>query len=384
MKKIALVIFFVTIFTMCSQENKGITIRVKNPGIFSRESQVVSISWDKISKNAPWLEANAVEVSLLGEGSEDKIMVHQVIDLNKDGQIDELIFQSDFEPEEQKIFSIRETVPNQTFIAKVFARFVPERMDDFAWENDRVAFRMYGPALQATGEISSGIDVWSKRTTNLIIDKWYSPDYENYHEDLGEGGDFYKVGPSRGCGGIAIWDGKDMYVSQNFVSYDVIANGPIRAIFELTYASWEAEGKSISEVKRISLDAGSNLNKIESIFSSQDISEPFECALGIVKRSTPSEVHSDMESGILRYWQQNEDDYGNTGCGIIVNPQIINSIVETKDHHLIIVKADIEKPVIYYAGACWDKSTGFENVKNWDDYLDNFVKKQQAPLEISF
>lgn len=25
-------------------------------------------------------------------------------------------------------------------------RFVPERMDDFAFENDKVAFRIYGPA----------------------------------------------------------------------------------------------------------------------------------------------------------------------------------------------------------------------------------------------
>ena len=43
--------------------------------------------------------------------------------------------------------------------AKVFGRHVPERKDDFAWENDRIAFRMYGPALEADGEISSGIDV---------------------------------------------------------------------------------------------------------------------------------------------------------------------------------------------------------------------------------
>lgn len=31
--------------------------------------------------------------------------------------------------------------------SSAFCRQVPERMDDFAWENDRGAFRMYGPAL---------------------------------------------------------------------------------------------------------------------------------------------------------------------------------------------------------------------------------------------
>jgi hypothetical protein len=42
----------------------------------------------------------------------------------------------------------------------VLGRAVPERKDDFAWENKIVAYRIYGPALEATGEISSGIDVW--------------------------------------------------------------------------------------------------------------------------------------------------------------------------------------------------------------------------------
>ena len=35
-----------------------------------------------------------------------------------------------------------------------FARFVPERSDDFARENDKVAFRAYGPALHDSKEKS--------------------------------------------------------------------------------------------------------------------------------------------------------------------------------------------------------------------------------------
>ena len=33
--------------------------------------------------------------------------------------------------------------------AKVYGRYVPERKDDFAWENEYAAFRMYGPALKS-------------------------------------------------------------------------------------------------------------------------------------------------------------------------------------------------------------------------------------------
>jgi pectinesterase len=57
------------------------------------------------------------------------------------------------------------------FPAKVFARYVPERLDDFAWENDKIGHRTYGPALAAPDEsktgkeifVASGLDVWCKR-----------------------------------------------------------------------------------------------------------------------------------------------------------------------------------------------------------------------------
>ena len=88
----------------------------------------------------------------------------------------------------------------------VFGREAPERKDDFAWENQQVAYRIYGPALQATGEITSGIDVWSKRIPNFVIDSFYKRDAEgarthnpalSYHIDNGQGLDSYLVGLDR-------------------------------------------------------------------------------------------------------------------------------------------------------------------------------------------
>ena len=71
------------------------------------------------------------------------------------------------------------------YLCGTFCRFVPERSDDFAWENDRIAFRMYGPALERTGEISSGIDIWAKRTRKPVIERWYyRTDYHKDHRDV--------------------------------------------------------------------------------------------------------------------------------------------------------------------------------------------------------
>ena len=159
----------------------------------------------------------------------------------------------------------------QPYPAVVFARYIPERFDDFAWENDRIAHRIYGPGLDSpaaggTRMISSGVDVWCKRVRYPIVDRWYVKGH--YHSDSGEGLDMYDVGTNRGCGGIGVWDGQKLLTSQNWKTWKVLANGPIRAVFELTYEPWDASnGVKVSETKRFTVDAGHNLDAIDSTFA---------------------------------------------------------------------------------------------------------------------
>ena len=56
---------------------------------------------------------------------------------------------------------------------KVYGRYVPERKDDFAWENEFAAWRMYGPALKAENP-SNGVDLWLKASPELIVDSFYA------------------------------------------------------------------------------------------------------------------------------------------------------------------------------------------------------------------
>ena len=48
-----------------------------------------------------------------------------------------------------------------------------------AWENDRIAFRTYGPALQATGEKAFGYDIWVKRTNDLVVENRYAMELDD-------------------------------------------------------------------------------------------------------------------------------------------------------------------------------------------------------------
>ena len=134
----------------------------------------------------------------------------------------------------------------------MFGRTVPERKDDFAWENEVVAYRIYGPALEATGEISSGIDVWSKRIPNFVVNDFYKRDAESalthnpalsYHKDNGIGLDSYDVGKTRGCGGTAVWEDGKLIVSKNYTAVRIVAAGPVRFEFASSYAPWAAGGE---------------------------------------------------------------------------------------------------------------------------------------------
>ena len=49
----------------------------------------------------------------------------------------------------------------KNFKSYVFGRLFPERSDDMTWENDLGIYRMYGPALQRSGEKAFGTDVWT-------------------------------------------------------------------------------------------------------------------------------------------------------------------------------------------------------------------------------
>ena len=85
---------------------------------------------------------------------------------------------------------------------KAMARFVPERADDFVFENNLIAGRFYGKALEGN-PTSPGVDIWVKLPGKLVADEWYAgamQDPEYYHHNHG-GKDCYKVAVSLGGGG---------------------------------------------------------------------------------------------------------------------------------------------------------------------------------------
>jgi Domain of unknown function (DUF4861) len=307
----------------------------------------------------------------------------QAVDDDGDGAPDRIVFQVGFEPRERKTFVL--TLGTKRLLQKddfrVYGRFVRERFDDFAWENDRVAHRVYGPALETWQKeplTSSGVDVWVKRTRALVINDWYMVD--DYHHDRGEGGDFYSVGSSRGCGGSGIWKDGRLFVSRNFRASRVFAIGPIRLVFELQYEPWEAGGVRVSERKRVTLDAGSHFNRFESVYSVEGAAE-VAWAAGI-KRAKGADVRVQRERGTLRTWEALPEPNGSLGCAIVVDPARIESVGEADGNILVIGRIKAGEPVVYHAGSGWDKGGDVSGPAAWDGLVEDLAQRLRSPLKI--
>lgn len=378
----------VGIFCLCSAadlpageaEPGSLKCTVKNPVDISRKSETVSLGWKKIKNGIEGINKNSVCVY---DSQTGKYLQTQVSDNDCDGKEDSLLFQTDFSPGEKKRFVIMKKPEDYTAPAsesRAFCMFVPERKDDFAWENDLVAFRMYGPALEEEN-ISSGIDVWVKSVHYPILKKWYAG--HDYHTDHGEGLDFYKVGTSRGCGGIAMFKEDRLYVSRNFAEWKIIENGPVRVIFELTYQPWGPEDAKFREVKRISLDKGSFLNRIETRFKT-DRAVKAVLAPGIVVEEGHNGISYDTDKGWMGYWGKADPQNGIIGCGVVLTETDDIEYKHTRGHIFLTGKHNLSQPFTYYTGACWNKGNGFKTFDEWKDYLKKFSLKLNNPLEIQF
>jgi len=302
----------------------------------------------------------------------------QALDLDGDGKQESLIFQTDMKPMGARSFDLRtgERVTYKKEDFHVYGRFVRERYDDFAWENDRVAHRMYGAALETWQKeplTSSTVDVWLKRTRRLIVNDWYMVD--DYHRDTGEGADFYSAGRSRGCGGSGLWRDGKLIVSKNFRNSRVLANGPIRLVFELDYPIWDVAGVR-SETKRITLDAGQNFNRFESRYVVDGVNDP-AYATGI-KKFAATDVRIERAAGWIRAWGPVVGGTGKFGCAIVIDPAAIVDVTKADGNHLIVAKT----PAVYYAGTGWDKSGDFADVGDFDKYVEQWAQRVKSPLRI--
>jgi hypothetical protein len=383
MKKIALFLVALSLFTACKVNKEVIaTVTVKNTLDIDRNFETVEVD---ISDLAPKKVSNLVVLD-----SENKSITSQIVDTDLDGKNDVILFQPSIKANQSQNYRIAiSATKKEVDTAYCFSRFVPERTDDYAWENNRVALRTFGPVAQQMkedgikgGTLSSGLDAWLKRVEYPIINKWYKETTEgkgSYHKDTGEGLDNFHVGVSRGVGGIAAKVDTSYYFSKNFNSYKTITSGPIRTSFVLTYADWDANGKQITETKHISLDYGQNLSRFEIDLNGTDV-----ISAGLTLHKKDGKIS--QNKNWISYWEPFDDS--ELGQGLLstdtyfINSEKYNTSKKDESNLFANLRV-VDNKVVYYSGFGWKKSNQFKNEEAWKSYLADFLLKINNPLLIS-
>jgi hypothetical protein len=257
-------------------------------------------------------------------------------------------------------------------------RFVPERKDDFAFENDKVAFRIYGPALMDSTE-NSGIDCWFKRVDYPIIDKWYqgATEGKSYHKDHGEGYDPYHVGESLGCGGLALWIDGQMHLSNVYRQYRILKNGPNEAVFEVEYL-WDSLPGNLREVRRYTLPAGSQLFKAESQLFKNGKPAQMDVVVGVTTHNQKAQPYADPQGHWVAAWE-NMDGSG-LGTGVVLPDRTHSRIVtitsyqKDRSHIAFLTPTSTDGRIVYHAGFGWENAGEIVSAGDWKNYLSTFSK----------
>jgi len=371
MKKMMVIVASLLIFSGVMAQKQ---IVVKNTADFDRTAEMVEVKVG--SKNSVFLSKNFVLKNDKGQ----EVGYQLVFDKNK--IVRSFIFQTDVKAKSTAIYEISNEKPSAVKFL-THARFVPERKDDFAWENDLAAYRMYGPAL-ANENPSNGVDLWLKRTSDTVVSKRYRDELErgfSYHTDWGDGLDCYGVGHTLGCGGIAPYQNGKLFVGNHYDRFEIIENGPLRSTFTLHYDKVKVGDAIVSQKITISTIAGSILNKATVSYSGK---VPFQLAAGIILHDGKGLQHSNLKAGVIAYAENAVSNaklaVGRNYAGVVI-PCKVKTIANQDNHLLMTANYKAESNFTYYFGGGWSKWK-FETDKDWFDAVEKLSKQLKQPLKV--
>lgn len=396
------------LFCFACNDSRTVTVTVTNPLAMERSNEMVEVSMETVTDRLG-LADTAQIVVLNADGQQ---VPYQI---TYDGKV---IFPAAIAAGSTATYTIQTGTP-EAFDVKACGRCYPERMDDMAWENDLVAFRAYGLALQAKGERGFGYDLFTKyNTTEPMLEAMYAKELNketlakiaelkktdpkaaaelsrerSYHIDHGYGMDCYAVGPTLGAGVAALMVNDTIIYPWCYKNQEILDNGPLRFTVKLEFTPLTVKGDStVVETRLITLDAGSHLNKTAVSYS--NLKETLPIVAGIVLHEPDGAVVADAANGYITYVDPTTGpDNGKIFMGAAV-PAVVKdaktvlfSEKEKKernnaDGHVLAV-SDYEpgSEYVYYWGFAWDKAD-IKTADAWNRYMADFAQKVRNPLTV--
>ena len=329
------------------------------------------------------------------------------------------------------------------------------RKDDIAWENDRCAYRVYGPALQKTGERSFGTDIWVKNTPDTVVYERYIKDMNgniqgdkidakartlekqakdfaaqakaeknstkaaklekqskalqeqakalwaesrevdittSFHLDHGNGLDPYRVGATLGIGAPSLMVGKTQYLPYCWKTYKILDNGPLRFTVELAYnPSTIGDMKNVVEHRIISLDKGSNFNKMTVWYDGLTTPTDFATGFPIHEEDTESKTFAKDYVSYADPTDNIEVNQSQVYVGVLFPNGIDNTYYQLFDQkhdgatgHALGLKHGLknDEKYSYYFGAAWSKYD-VKSYAEWQLRIKEYLDALKQPLKVS-
>ena len=321
------------------------------------------------------------------------------------------------------------------------------RKDDIAWENDRCAYRVYGPALQKTGERSFGTDIWVKNTPDTVVYERYIKDMNgnikgdkidakvrtlqkqekaekntakaeknaakaaalakqikvlqaesretdilsSFHLDHGNGLDPYRVGATLGLGAPSLMVGTQQYLPYCYKTYKILDNGPLRFTVELTYnPSTVGDMKNVVEHRIISLDKGSNFNKMTVWYDGLTTPTDFATGFPIHEEDTESKTFAKDYVSYADPTDNIEVNNSQVYVGVLFPEGIDHTYYQLFDKkhdgatgHALGLKRGLKngEKYSYYFGAAWSKYD-VRSYAEWQIRIKDYLDALKNPLLI--
>lgn len=358
----------------CAASASSLRVEVANSTAVERDDETIEIAWSLVAALEGATPENIVVLNDDGEQIPSQVIYR--------GQEEPqaLIFQTDADAHETKRFRIA-TGTRRNYRAEAFGRRVPERYDDYAWENNKVAYRLYGPALETSPEklITPGIDVWVKSTEKLVIDEWYARG--NYHHNHGDGMDCYKVGVTLGGGAsLPFVDGKFWMMGHNYATAETLDNGPIRTTVRLTYAPFDVNGTPVTLTKIISLDANQHFNRMDNVYEGAFAEMPV--AAGFVRHDVKQVRTGDGWLGMCEAVSDSKDPArdGDIYLGVILPGA--QMLTDTLGHAVAVQSVKPGQTLTYYAGSGWSQG-GVDDMEEWVEETAAARAAAVTPLQVT-
>ena len=406
MKKIALWAVGTAFLAGCAQP-EGLNIVVTNPTTEARICEMTEID-------------AAIVYNRLDLKDTDQVVIYDEEGNEVPYQItydEKVVFPVDVDSMSTASFTVQKGEP-EVVNTLVFGAQYPGWQDDLAWENDKVAFRAYGPDVQRRGQKAYGYDIFTKNVPELVMEYRYglilNKDTWNtikslrkeghkemadsiersisYHVDHGTGMDCYQVGATLGAGTAALLDDHSIIYPYCYEDFEILDNGPLRYTMKLKFTPLVVKNDSnVVETRIIQLDKGSYLNK--TTVSYENLNDKHLIATGLAIHAPFADRYAyNVQEGYMAYADPTQNV--NKGNGIIyvgaVFPKNVQDIKiqhfeEPHDgalgHVLGLGEYVPGDDYVYYWGSGWSKA-GFASDEEWTNYLKDFAKKVRSPLVV--